>query len=265
MDQLPCDCLRIIFNFVKDKDYINVTSTLKYFHSLIKYNLKIMTNQHSLSKINKVKDIYVFTNILYDFMCFYPQHIPQTIIKLTFCDNFLDDNCVTSEQIYKFKHLRKINIGMYYCNCKFIHDNILDVVNKKELTMTLITNRVFRDIFPRSTSHDKIIDDCFLRKFKRRYIENFDKYQSSQLLIENPNGIYQLTYGLIDSINRCINKENENEMCYSKKDIVGIANDYDNYYKFLVFHINKILEYLLKLKSMVCEKYEDIRLEFKKK
>ncbi len=262
MELMPCDCLRIICSFIKDRDYINFISTSKYFHSLIKYNLKIMTGQHKLSKISNVKDTYVFTNILYDFICFYPERIPHTITEITFCDKFNEESYVTNNELYKFKHIRKINVGMYYCKCNFMYGDILDTINKKEFAMTIITNRVFGDNFMRPRQYDEIIASCYLKKFKRMYTQVFCRYQSLQMTIEFDNGIYLLGFDLINSINRCINKMDENEYCYYKKDTLGISNDYDNYKEFLVFHINLILEYLVKLKNMVCEKHEKIRIEF---
>ncbi len=264
MDILPCDCLRIIFSFIKDKDFINFISTSKYFNFLIKYNLKIMTDQHKLSKIENVKNIYVFTNILYDFICFYPKRIPHTITEMMFHDNFYEENKVTNDELSKFKHIRKINFGMYYCKCNFIYDNILDETNKKELVMTLITNKVFSCYFSRGREYDVLVNFWNIEGFKTTYTRVLCKYKALQTISKNTNSICKLSLNLTDSINGCINKRDENEFRYFKNNIVEISNDYDNYLNFLIFHIDKMLEYMIKFKNIVCEKYETIRIEFEK-
>ncbi len=258
MELLPCDCLKTICNFIKDKDYINFVSSSKYFHSLIKYNLKIIKEQYKLSKIIEVKDIYVFTNILYDFMIFEPTQIPHTITEITFRHNFdqpIDELC-------EYQYLTKINIGMYYSDSKLLYDNFSGKINKKELVMTIITNRVFASLFnldTRNLCNLLNANNCFLRKFKEIYSEYHDRYTGFQYYIKKVEDIWGLNDSWMIPINRCINIENEYELCYFKRDPLELINkgDFIDYLNFLKWHIDKILEYFVKLKNIMCDKYEN--------
>ncbi len=258
MELLPCDCLGVIYSFIRDKDYINFTSTSKYFHSLIKYNLKIMTNQHKLSKLTWAKHFYFFTNILYDFILMNSAQIPSTITEITFFDEFH----ANFDELREFKHLKKIHIGMFYWDLSY--NNFPNILNKQELVMTIITNKVFACLFSTYPLqlYVNIKNNWFLNKFKQMFQLNYDMYKRFQTVIKHTNDIYQLDFNLMNSINRCINTMDENEIYYFKKDVLEISNDYPNYLKFLVFHIDLILEYLTKLKIMVCERNEKIRIEF---
>ncbi len=259
MEQLPCDCLRTIFNFIKDKDYINATSISKYFRHVIKYNLKIMTEQYKLSKLTWAKHFYVFTNILYDYILINPHQIPNTIIEITFFDEF---NTIF-DKLYEFKHLKKINVGMFYCDT-LTYKNFLNISNKQELVMTIITNKVFANLFNTYSQqlYYNIKTNWFSNNFKLKFDANYEWYERLQAIIKHTRDAYELDFTLINSINRSINKFDENEFYYYKGNVVLISNDYDNYVNFLKFHIDKILGYLIKLKSVVCEKNERIRIEF---
>ncbi len=258
MELLPCDCLKIICEFIKDKDFINFVSSSKYFHFLIKYNLKIMTEQYKISKISDVKNVYVFINILYDLANFYVIRIPDTITEITFCDGFdgkLDELC-------NFKHLTKINIGMYYWN-KISYDILPNIINKKEIAMTRITNNVFAKLFNFDTTQYYVkFDNLFLDSFKQVYNMNYNRYKKEQIEIGDIIYTWDLDFNIVQLINKSINKSNDYEFCYYKKTINDIENDFDNYMEFWKFHINKIMDYLIKLKNIICDKHEKIINEF---
>ncbi len=257
MERLPRDCLTIICNLINDKDYVNFTSISKYFRSLIKHNVKIMTNQHKLSKIIKVKNIFVFTNILYDYKNFDVTKIPHTITEITFCDEFNE----TFDKLCKFKYLTKINIGMYYH--KSLCDNMHNITNIKEIAIIIITNSVFANLFhcnPRYL-YANINSGDFLNRFKTTYDIIYNRYITLQTRIKN-NLAYQIDFVLLRSINMNIDVTNEYELCYFKNNILEISEDYENYMSFLTFHIDKVLEYLTKLKFTVCENHEKIRRKF---
>ncbi len=258
MELLPCDCLKIICEFIKDKDFINFISSSKYFRSLIKYNLKIMTEQYKISKIADVKNVYVFVNILYDLANFYVIRIPDTITEITFCDGFdgkLDELC-------NFKHLTKINIGMYYWN-KISYDILPNIINKKEIAMTRITNNVFAKLFNFDTTQYYVkFDNLFLDSFKQVYNMNYDRYKKEQTEIGTIIDTWDLDFNIVQLINKSINKPNNYEFCYYKKTINDMENDFDNYMELWKFHINKIMDYLIKLKNIICDKHEKIRNEF---
>ncbi len=256
MELLPCDCLQIICYYIKDKDFVNFISISKYFRSLIKYNLKIMTNQHKLSKITEVKDIYVFTNILYDLVNFDITIIPNTIAEITFCDEFNEP----FDELCNFKHLTKINVGMYYC--KSLCDNIVNLTNEKELVMTIITNKVLASLFRYDTQslYNKLNNGTIFC-FKQIYDSSYNNYVRLQTAIKI-NVTYQVDFMLHSSINNNINPTNEHELRYFKNSALEISDDYENFMEFLAFHIDKMLEYLMKLKFIICEKNEKIRYEF---
>ncbi len=253
MELLPCDCLKLICNFIRDKDFIHLILSSKYLYSLIKYNLKIMTEQHKLSKMNNVKDIYVFTHILYDLTNFDHTKIPHTIIEITFCDEFNEK----FNELCNFKNLNKINIGMHYSN-KQLLNNFSDTINKKEIAKTMISNRVFMSLF--NNVNNKL--DWFAINFKHMYDSAYNNYNELKTKIENAKIPAHLDFILVSTVNTYINKENKYEFHYYRKNIKQIIDGFDDYVEFLKFHIDMILKNLTKLKNTMCEKHENIRNEF---
>ncbi len=257
MELLPHDCLQVICSFIRDREFINFASTSKYFNSLIKNNLKIMTNQHKLSKITNVKDIYIFTNILYDLVNFDFTQIPHIITEITFCDEFNE----TFDELANLKYLKKINIGMYYG--KSLCNNINNLTNQKELVMTIITNKVLKKLFNCDTTglYVNLDDIYFLTSFRTIYSYSYNNYMALQEEIKT-NNVYQLDFITLMKINIIINTTNEHELRYFKNNFAEVSDDYENYMEFLTFHASKMLEYLVKLKFLICEKHENIRYDF---
>ncbi len=251
MEQLPCDCLRTIFNFIKDKDYINVISTSKYFRSLTKYNLKIMTDQYKLGKIIKVKNIFVFTNILYDYKNFDVTKIPHTITEITFCDEFNE----SFDKLCKFEHLTKINVGMYYYKSPS-YDKFPDKINKHEILITIICNRVLSKLFSFNEKlYDNLNNSLLLIGFEYLYNSNYTLYEKTQIQIKNNCEIINCT--IIFGISSSINVLNDYEVSYLKKNM-DMIYEYGNYINFVGEHVDKILEYLVKLKKTICDKHGNI-------
>jgi hypothetical protein len=259
MELLPCDCLRIICYDIDDKDFINLISSSKHLYSHRIYKLKILINKYNLSEILCFNNIFVFSNIVYDLINFEPSIIPQTVIEITFlydCNEKVNELC-------NFKHLTKINVGMYFCNHELFSDNISHMIDKKELAMTLITNRVFASLFNCGTN--QLYNNntkWFILNFKRMYDSNYVKYKDLKNVLENFKTINQLNFSFVNTINSCINKSNYKELRYYKKNYVEIVNDIDEYMAFLVFHVDKILKYLIQFKKSLCEKHEKINCDF---
>ncbi len=264
MEFCPCDCLKIICESINDSDFINLILCSKYLYSLRKYNLKtIMTGKYKLSKIEHVKNMYVFTNIFYDFLKLDTSQIPNTIKEITFCDNFNE----TINELYDFKNLTKINIGMYYYNDELFCDMPNTITTKKELAMTIITNRVFGNMFNIDTRNldNNINNKWFLNNFKRMYDSNYKKYKNMKVTVSEIRTVFDLRnfdFNFIHDINRCINKSNFREIYYFKRSMLELSKDNTEYFEFLEFHIDKILDYLIKLKNTICENHEKIRIDF---
>ncbi len=264
MELCPCDCLKIICDSINDRDFINLLLSSKYLYSLQKYNLKIMMmEQHKLSKIENVKCMYVFTNIFYDFIKLDCILIPDKIREITFRDNFNE----TFNELYNFKHLTKINIGMYYYNDQLFCEMPNMIINKNELAMTVITNRVFANLFNIDINllRNNFNNKWFLNNFKRMYDSNYGKYEKMRAMVKNIKNVYDLCHfdvNYIYIINLCINKSNEYELYYFRKSMLELLEDSTGYFEFMEFHIEKILDYLIKLKNTICENHVKNRIEF---
>ncbi len=254
MELLLYDCLGIICNFIKDKDFINFISTSKYFNSLIKYNLKIMTEQHKLSKIIRVKSIYIFTNILCENLNPKYASIPHTITEITFNDKFNG----TLDGLCNFKYLTKINIGMHYCK-KIFYDNFADTLNKKELAMTIISNKVFANMFNFDIKQLQIYINMYGIRVSDDLKQNcdlcFKLYKNAQMqlvsITKNTINKSMVLLNIINKINKSIDMSNNYESCYHKIFISAVPYDY---IKFLEFHIDKILNYLIKIENIISGK-----------
>ncbi len=116
--------------------------TSKLLYGLRTNNLKILTEPYSISKIQHVLKYYVFSNIYYYLLEWNILLIPTTIEKITFIDEF-NENFNELFNVNKFKCLKYTNIGIFYTNEKVLDINCPNTINIDELTMTLITNKIF--------------------------------------------------------------------------------------------------------------------------
>lgn len=248
MELLPSDCLKIIFNDVDDRDFINVLMVSKFMSSWRNYNLKVLNGCYRMSKIMKVINVFTFTNILYDFEHFEIKILPKTIKKITFDDNFND----RFDELFMFK-IQDVSVGMFYDNDCYGMDNVV---------MTCITNRVFSNLF--NCSMDKLKanikngDRWFLLNFKRMWTSAYKKYSNMHNMINASYFYGYMKMDVIGNINCCINRANNYECKFYKPDDRVV----ESYMPFLNFHIKKIMIYLDKLKKIVCDKYDKVRCEF---
>lgn len=246
MELLPSDCLKIIFNDVDDKDFINVLMLSKFMLSWRNYNLKVLDGCYRMSKIMKVINVFTFTNILYDFEHFDIKILPKTIRKITFDDNFND----RFDELFMFK-IQDVSVGMFYDNDCYEMDNV---------AMTCITNRVFSSLF--NCSVDKLKanikngDRWFLLNFKRMWTSAYKKYCDMDKMRDEEMNYLKIELKRI--LNDCINEKNYHECNFYMFGLQVVNSDMI----FLNFHIEKIMIYLDKLKKIVCDKYDKIRCEF---
>lgn len=248
MELLPSDCLKIICKDISDKYFINLLITSKFMSSWRTHNLKVLDGCYKMSKIMNVINVFTFTNILYDYEYFDVGIIPKTIKKITF-DDICDDKF---DELFVFE-IEDVNVGMFYEN---------NCYGRDDMTMTIITNKVFSNLFNCSVNklraNIKNGDMWFLLNFKRMWTSAYCKYYDYRVIWSS---VYKEYYDfrimdMIKKINSCINKANDYEYKFYRPN-----NTVPNV-EFLNFHIEKIMIYLDKIKKMVCDKYDKVKCEF---
>ena len=266
MQNLPNELINGIFADLTDIDFIYYMATDKYFNNLDKSNLKVFTGKYKLSKI--IDKHYIFTNIIYDLPVWDLNHIPKNIISIEFMDQFNED----IGELFKFKNIKSIKLGMFYTNPTLMESD-LEAVNETDLTRQFILNKIFafrmeKDIakLHSITSNKDFpgwfnkISICLIQRKQFRmwggdpldYIKNNERDAKS----------FVRTY---DGYNNSINKGNKYEKkFYLDTDTphpIIVENITDWHIDFHEFIFNSMIINLKKLQDMVYTKYNCAQLD----
>ena len=247
METLPIDVLKLISVNINDRDFINLIMTTHNAYNL--KNIKYLTNQYKLSSIINSHNNYIFTNIFYDFLEWNPNMITRSIEKITFIDEFNEN----FSELFNFKNIKYINIGIFYINESLL-DNGINIVNKNELIMTFITNKLFNQELKEDI--DKLKDITSNGKFPILYNKASSyaifRKQLKKCSVDTSIGITQINKRWTDKFNNHIRLSNKYEFPFYFNDNESLTHKHLDFYNFLV---QKMLTNIKILQNKIFEKY----------
>jgi hypothetical protein len=137
---LPLEIYYKICNSIdSDTDFINLTTTCKYFYDNIS-QYRPLENIYEMSKIVASYNKYIFKKIIYDFKLLPKDKnfISEKINSITFTNKFSDN----IKNIYHLPNIEIINVDFNYKNINSIKA-IPDIVkNKNDLILQIISNSI---------------------------------------------------------------------------------------------------------------------------
>ncbi len=203
MENINTDILRLICSLINDKEFINLISSCTQLYNLRFCNLKHLINQYTLSNIGHVFNNYMFTDIFYDYLEWNPNLIPQTIEKITFIDEFNEN----IGELFTFKYIKHINLGIFYTNDNLLENNIDNFINRDDLIASIICNKIF--VVDLKSDIDKLIDIKINREFPSNY--NKSSMYSIRAKYIKKNGLVQAKkHGNNNNLLQWVNKFNSN-------------------------------------------------------
>jgi len=246
------DILRLICVDLTDIDFIKFISTSAQLYNLRTHKLKLLTKQYNISKIIEfdLNKMYNFSEIMYDILDWYPQSISPYVQKITFIDEFNQN----ISELLQFKYLKCINIGIFYTNNQLLENDIPDTINKNELIITSIVNKIFADELKQDIEKFNEIDSnksfpIYLNKLSINAI-NSKRYRT--MSITELNGQTINNSNLIKKINTYININNQHEIKYYCYDLKLASHEYLD---FINFYNIKMKFNILQLKQKIFIKY----------
>ena len=259
MEILIVDILRVISTNISDNDFIHLVSTSEKLYNLRTSDLKVLTKQYDISKIISISKIYNFSDILYDLLEWRPDIIPSKIQKVTFIDEFNQN----PSELFGFRHIKCINIGIFYTNDQLLKNNIPDTINKNELIATFITNKVFTC---RSSVDIARLTETNLNKKFPMFLNELSIHKimcrySQKIMIQRFNESYLYSdhiQNIVSRINLHIDTTNQYE---SSLYFDNFGNVTITYFNFLMFYAKKMMENISKLEIKLLEKYKCKTLE----
>lgn len=148
LDILPIELIILIVEFISDYDFFNLIKTCKY---LLEFsNSKKLTNAYQLSKIEHVKDIFKFSNIIYDYETFDILKIPIKINKIILCYGY----CDKINNINLLPNLREIQINSFFSDSEFIMNIPDTIINKYNIIILTLIN-----YFNKILLHDFVLNE----------------------------------------------------------------------------------------------------------
>lgn len=252
MDLLPLDILKLINENICDVDFINLISASKTMYGLREYNLKILTEQYSISKIQHIIDTYTFRNIYYDLLEWNVQLIPTAIEKIKFIDEF-NENFSELFDMAKYKSLKHVDIGIFYVNGDIFNEEIPNTININELCMTLITNKIFIDWCKDDIErlHNIKSNNRFPSYLNKLFIAKIKEAKYRNKSLDEFQNIPSIRHESVTFINSYIDS-NKYEALYYMTNIKKATIEQLNFYKFYPI---KIQENIRKLIDKIYNKY----------
>ena len=246
------DILRLICIDLTDVDFIKFISVSSHLYNLRTHNLKLLTNQYNISKIIEfdLNKMYNFSEIAYDILEWYPKSIPPHVQKITFIDEFNQN----ISELLQFKYLKCINIGIFYTNNQLLDNDIPDTINKNELIMISIVNKVFVDQL--KSDIEKLSDIVSNKEFpiylNRLSCNAIHRKCYGNMSITELNKQTLASNSLIRKINEYINTNNQYEMKFYCHDLTIATQEYLD---FINFYITRMKFNICHLKDKIFKKY----------
>jgi hypothetical protein len=252
------DILPIVSSFLDDKSFIIFIHTKRDFIALSKD--KPLINEYKMSQIMKIKNKYIFTNILYNFKDWKENIVPLTIKYLRFANRF---NHLSINNVTKFFNLKQINIGYIFVSKQFII-NLPDTIENKNYlkqccVANFLTNNFLTDetmcIFENKKSYQK----CRIIYTRDFFSDEIKKLENMQLDQKNIDKQLNFNYNFKGIMNYTIKELllafNINIEDLAIKELFDILL---NIFKLCYKNIKSIEDYFLKLYGFESvQKYND--------
>ncbi|AKI78835.1 hypothetical protein [Acanthamoeba polyphaga mimivirus] len=183
INNFPLEILANISNFLTDKEFILLTTVDRFFYGLKKINK--LKNSYDFKVIHTIIDEYLFSHLIVDSTDSIDILSIYNINTITLSDNFNGDIKI----FYSLPNLNKINVSLNYTDVDSITSISDKIVNKKQIILTVISN--------------KIGFHTYSRHLENLNIENFSRHPYPQIynwesIYKIKNKIFRIVFSALD-------------------------------------------------------------------
>lgn len=241
IEDFPLEILANISSYLTDKEFISLISVNRFFYDLKKINK--LKNPYDFKAIRTIIDEYLFSHLVVDSIESIDVLSKYNINTITLSHNFNSD----IKMFYLLPNLNKIHVNLNYTDVDSITSIPNKIINKKEIILTVISN--------------KISFDTYSKNLERLKEKNFLKHPYPQ--IYNWESIYKIKNKIFRNVFNALDK-NFDSFTYKesyelvKLILLFIDSKYNNvtefFTKFETLHKYQVLEFRPELKNCITKK-----------
>ncbi|AKI79810.1 hypothetical protein QJ850_gp889 [Acanthamoeba polyphaga mimivirus] len=241
IEDFPLEILANISNFLTDNEFILLTTVDIFFYGLKKINK--LKNSYDFKVIRTIIDEYLFIHLIVDSTESIDILSKYNINTITLSDNFNGE----IKMLYSLPNLNKINVSLNYTDVDSITSIPDNIVNKKQIILSVISNKIAFRKYSKS-----------LEYLKRKDISKHPYPQ-----IYNWESIYKIINKYFRTVFTALDKDFD---CFTYKESYELVklilsftdskynNVTDFFTKFEILHKYQVLMFHLELKNCITKK-----------